>query len=230
MVNEKSSSSQKLYKTLEHMITEDKVLVGGKLPTEMELCGRFGVGRSTVREAMRILEANGYISIRRGSGTYVLSKMGNNYQTIGNWLHDNKDNLRDYMEVRIAIEQLSIRLMIKKHCDDCSKKLSKTMEAFEAAIKVGDSENISALDENFHKEIALATGNDLLIRVNELLAESFREYRRSTFQNKDNYNAAIVEHRKILEAINHRDTNEAVYAMREHLETSVENAIQQLNS
>lgn len=230
MESEKSSSSQKLYKALERMIAEEEVSVGGKLPTELELCGRFGVGRSTVREAMRILEANGYISIRRGSGTYVLSKMGNNYQTIGNWLHDNRDKLRDYMEVRIAIEQLSVRLMIKKRCDECGQELVKIMGAFETAIKANDSESISALDESFHKEIALATGNDLLIRVNELLADSFREYRRSTFKNKENHNAAIVEHRKILEAINHRDTNEAVYAMREHLETSVENAIQQLNS
>ncbi|MCE1195681.1 FadR family transcriptional regulator [bacterium] len=230
MEGEKTSSSQKLYKTLERMITEDEFRVGEKLPTELELCGRFGVGRSTVREAMRILEANGFISIKQGSGTYVLSKTGNNYQTIGNWLHDNKDKLRDYMEVRIAIEQLSVRLLIKKRCDDCERRLSEIIEAFETAIAENDGERISALDESFHREIALSTGNDLLIRVNELLADAFREYRRSTFQNKDNHTAAIVEHRKILEAINHRDTNEAVYAMREHLETSVENAIQQLNS
>ena len=96
-----------------------------KLPTELELCGRFGVGRSTVREAMRILEANGYVSIRRGSGAYVVSRTGNNYQSIGNWLHDNKDKLRDYMEVRIAIEQLSVRLMIKTWSDACGQRLSR---------------------------------------------------------------------------------------------------------
>jgi DNA-binding FadR family transcriptional regulator len=66
--------------------------------------------------------------------------------------------------------------------------------------------------------------------VDELLADAFREYRRSTFLNKENLSAAIAEHRKILEAIARRDTNEAVYAMREHLETSVEDAILQLNS
>lgn len=230
MESEKSSSSQKLYKALERMIAEEEVSVGGKLPTELELCGRFGVGRSTVREAMRILEANGYISIRRGSGTYVLSKMGNNYQTIGNWLHDNRDKLRDYMEVRIAIEQLSVRLMIKKWGDDCGRRLTGLMAEFEEAVDAGDSERISAVDERFHREIAASTGNDLLIRVDELLADAFREYRRSTFLNKGNLSAAIAEHRKILEAIARRDTNEAVYAMREHLETSVEDAIQQLNS
>lgn len=226
----KASSSQRLGMALEKMIAEGEVPVGEKLPTELELCGRFGVGRSTVREAMRVLEANGYVSIRRGSGAYVVSRTGNNYQTIGNWLHDNRDKLRDYMEVRIAIEQLSVRLMIKKWRDDCGRRLAELMTEFEEAIAADDSERISALDERFHREIAASTGNDLLIRVDELLADAFREYRRSTFLNKENLSAAVTEHRKILEAINRRDTNEAVYAMREHLETSVEDAIQQLNA
>mgnify|MGYP001204033707 CR=1 FL=1 len=230
METEKTSSSQRLCKALEKMIADEEVRVGEKLPTELELCGRFGVGRSTVREAMRILEANGYVSIRRGSGAYVVSRTGNNYQSIGNWLHDNKDKLRDYMEVRIAIEQLSVRLMIKTWSDACGKRLSAIMADFEEAIAAGDSEKISAIDERFHREIAASTGNDLLVRVDELLADAFREYRRSTFLNKENLSAAIAEHRKILEAIARRDTNEAVYAMREHLETSVEDAIQQLNA
>ncbi len=230
METEKTSSSQRLCKALEKMIADEEVRVGEKLPTELELCGRFGVGRSTVREAMRILEANGYVSIRRGSGAYVVSRTGNNYQSIGNWLHDNKDKLRDYMEVRIAIEQLSVRLMIKTWSDSCGQRLSAIMGDFEEAIAAGDSEKISAIDERFHREIAASTGNDLLVRVDELLADAFREYRRSTFLNKENLSAAIAEHRKILEAIARRDTNEAVYAMREHLETSVEDAIQQLNA
>lgn len=230
MEKEKASSPQKLCKALERMIADGEVPVGEKLPTELELCGRFGVGRSTVREAMRILEANGYVSIRRGSGASVVSRTGNNYQTIGNWLHDNRDKLRDYMEVRIAIEQLSVRLMIKKLDDGCGRRLSELMAEFEEAVAAGDSERISAVDERFHREIAASTGNDLLIRVDELLADAFREYRRSTFLNKENLSAAIAEHRKILEAIARRDTNEAVYAMREHLETSVEDAILQLNS
>lgn len=223
------SSSQRIYECLEKMITDGAVSVNEKFPTEYELCQKYGVGRSTVREAMRMLATNGYVRVRRGSGTYVISRTGNFSQTIGNWLIDNKEKLRDYMDVRIAIEQLSVRLFIKKFSERNLEKIEAAQKQLEAAVAADDLDGISRLDEEFHSEIVKGTQNDLLININELLADSFREYRRSTFANKENRAAAVDGHQKILDAIRRRDTSEAVYDMREHLNISVENAVRQAN-
>lgn len=212
------------------MITEGKVKIGEKLPTELALCKQYGVGRSTVREAARILHANGYVKTKRGSGTYVISQTGNNSQTIGNWLIDNKEKLHDYMDVRLAIELLSVRLFIQKDDDKKLERIDAAEKEFEYAVMGDDIDRISKLDEEFHKEIVKGTGNDLLTSINELLANSFKEYRRSTFANKGNRSAAIIGHQKILNAIKRRDTNDAVYSMQEHLNISVENALWLVNS
>ena len=133
------------------------------------------------------------------------------------------------MDVRIAIEQLSVRLLIKKLDMQSLEKIETAEKQLENAIASDDLDSISSLDERFHSEISKGTQNDLLININELLADSFREYRRTTFANKENRAAAIEGHRKILDAIRRRDTSEAVYCMREHLSISVENAIRQIS-
>jgi len=222
------SSSQRTYENLKKMITDGEIRVNEKFPNEFELCQKYDVGRSTIREAMRMLATNGYVEVKRGSGTYVISKTGNFSQTIGNWLRDNRDKLHDYMDVRIAIEQLSLRLFIKRFREENLKKVEEAQKQFENAIEDDDTNTIARFDEQFHSEIVRGTQNELLISINELLADSFTEYRLTTFAVRENRAAAIDGHRKILDAIRRRDTSEAVYSMKEHLNTSVENAVRQV--
>ena len=69
----KRSVSEFVYSKLREMIENGTIAVGQKLPTEQALCEQFGVGRSSVREASRILQAKGFVEIKRGSGVYAVS-------------------------------------------------------------------------------------------------------------------------------------------------------------
>lgn len=217
----KLSAADRVYSILKKKITDGEVGVGEKIPTENAICISLGVGRSTVREATRMLQAKGYVEIKRGSGTYVVSATGSHagYK----WLLDNREAIEDYMDVRIAIESLAVQLFIKRATPEDVESLRRNVEEFGHAVEENDGEALAALDEEFHELIARATRNDMLLNINELLADSFRAYRRITFDT-DEHTGALEAHRKITDALQRRDTNDASYYIKNHLATSVENA------
>lgn len=82
---------------------------GAKLPNEPRLCELFGVSRTTLREAVRSLAAQGYVEVRRGSGTFVLDRAS--APDIGlQRLESLRTRLRDLFEIRMMIEPQAARL------------------------------------------------------------------------------------------------------------------------
>lgn len=222
----KASIIDVVYEALASEIRDGTVPVGGRLPTEQALCQKYAVGRSTVREAMRMLHSQGYVNIKRGSGTYVISREAKD-SSPSKWILSSVDDMRDYIDLRIAIEELAIRLFIRRFDEKNLAHLKAVEESFEQATQTGDVSQMTALDEEFHSCIASGGKNELLMNVNQLLIGSFREYRNVTFAAKEHHAAAVTAHRGILDAIGRRDTNEAVFNIRTHLLTSMENAVAQ---
>lgn len=221
----KMSISQKVSLLLEQRIAEGEYAVGEKLPTEQEICEEFDVGRSSAREAVRMLQAKGYVEVRRGSGTYVVSAVGMNSDSISSWLLDNSESLRDYMDVRLAIEVLASRLFIKRLTPQKLADLEKALHEFNEAVASGDTARMTLMDGQFHKVIVDGTENELLMSINQLLNESFHKYRQITFRNAGSRDDAVDAHYKIFNSISRRDTNDAVFNIQEHLIVSVDNAI-----
>lgn len=223
----KKTVSEQLYQKLLEIIKSDLVKVGDKLPSENALCAEYGVGRSTVREVIRMLQAKGFVDIKRGSGIYVLSKTEYAPENISQWILDNKESIINYMNVRIAIEELAVKLFIQQFDRKCLKNMQKIEEQFEDAILAGDVDKMVTLDEAFHSAIAKGTKNELLISICKQLEETFRKYRYVTFMEANHRNEAVAGHRNILASISNRDTNSALFNMRNHLEVSIDNAIKQ---
>jgi GntR family transcriptional repressor for pyruvate dehydrogenase complex len=74
----------------------------------------LSVGRSTVREALRIMEAMGFIEIRPGRGAFVLRNAEDDLSPLAAWFAEHATEVRDYVEVRMAIEPLAMRLMVDR--------------------------------------------------------------------------------------------------------------------
>lgn len=214
--------SDAVYQDISIKIQEGVYPVGTKIPTEQELCTQYMVGRSSIREAIRMLQAYGFLKSKRGSGTYVISRYGNQTDTLNQWIVENQESISDYMHVRQSVESLSLKLFMKSFSAEHLELLQDIERQFEQAIEYVDVKTIVAMDEALHREIANATGNQLLIDINTKLIDAFRQYRNITFECDAGYNSAIKEHRRILEAIQHKDTDEALYALRVHLENSFE--------
>lgn len=215
-----NKQSHVIYDYLISCISEDGLKIGDKLPTEKELCEKLEVGRSSVREAISMLQARGMVEVIKGSGTYLKSK---NENPKGNIL--TIENLKDFIEIRISIETLAVRLFITNYSDLKLNKLINVEKKFEKAVKEGDVKKMADYDEAFHNTIFECTDNALLISIGELLSNSFRAYRDKTFEAEAHRMDAVNAHKKIIDSLKRKDTNDAIFNIRQHLDTSYENAL-----
>ena len=182
---------------IKEMIMSGKYRIGEKLPTEMKLCDQMGVSRTCVREAIRVLQAVGYVEIRPGKGAFVADyqKSTDNSSL---WYDVEGVKFYDFMEVRMAIETLSVRLAVERATDKQIRELREIHTSFVGATEKRDMLKMIMLDELFHTKIITFTNNQLLININKQLLERFRIYRGDSFTNKMVYKNAVEPHERIL--------------------------------
>ena len=169
-----------------------------------------------VREAIRVLQAIGYVEIRPGKGAFVA-----NYQKSTDnsslWYDVEGVKFYDFMEVRMAIETLSVRLAVERATDKQIRELREIHTSFVEATEKRDMLKMIMLDELFHTKIITFTNNQLLININKQLLERFRIYRGDSFTNKMVYKNAVEPHERILLCFEMRNPSSAVEEMRKHL-------------
>ena len=201
---------------IRELIDSKKYTEGMKLPTENELCQSMNVGRGTVREALRLLQAKGLVEIKPGRGAFVASKQAADTNPVV-WLVQNEKELRDAIEVRNALEPVAARKMAETASEAALRRLKKIHADFLAAVKAGDTIQIAELDELFHGLIVRESGNQLLNEINVHLIQGMHTFRSKTFTVPENVRNAVEPHTRILNAITGRDGNAAEQEMRKHL-------------
>lgn len=202
-------------------ILSGKYQVGDRLQTEKDLCEQLGIGRSTVREALRMLKALGFIEIKQGKGAFLIKVSEDSDEKIRDWFSKKKIELIDFIQVRMSLEPLAVRLVIERGDEAQIENMAKILELFENATDSGNALDLALLDEAFHTAIAEASGNNLLVMLNQKIAESFREYRVRSFSVKKNIKNALEPHRNIMRAIMARKADDAAQAMLDHLKLSL---------
>ena len=201
---------------IRELIDSKKYTEGMKLPTENELCQSMNVGRGTVREALRLLQAKGLVEIKPGRGAFVAANMAMDANPVV-WLVQNEKELRDAIEVRNALEPCAARKMAETASEASMNQLKKIHSDFLNAVKNGNSEQIAALDEQFHGLIVRESGNQLLNEINVHVLQGMHTFRNKTFTVPENVRNAVDPHARILAAITSRDGSAAEREMRKHL-------------
>lgn len=198
-----------------YMLHSENYKVGAKLPNEMKLAERFEVSRSTIREAIRILQQEGILYTEKGSGTF-LKKIDSNQETdpLGlSLVYDKKKLMADLLEIRILIEPRCAMLAAQnatRHDIDLLKRISEELEA-----KVENGESYVEKDVEFHQAIANCSGNLVIhnlipyIHQSQILTDVISENRGKL--------STVKEHRKIVEAIERRRGADAYDSMLFHL-------------
>ncbi len=205
--------------SIKSLICTGEFPIGAKLPTETKMCEELKVSRTSVREAFRLLQAQGYVEIRSGKGAFVADfQTGNQI----NWFQVDDAKYKDYMEVRVAIEVLAVRLAVERATGDQVKELQDVHDSFLEVSAVHNAAKMVIFDERFHSLIIEYTGNPLLKKINHDLLDVFRPYRRANFFDPIDYKHADLAHEKILKSFRMRDPEMAERCMKEHLTITAE--------
>lgn len=188
--------------------------VGSKLPNEFELMEIFGVGRSTVREAVKALVTKGVLEVRRGAGTYVISTTTPHDDPLG--VGQMKGKLRtalDLCEVRLMMEPKIAALAAEKATDEECLEIKYLCDEVER-IYQSDGDHM-AKDVEFHSYIARCSKNQVVENLIPMITSAVAAFVNVT--NRMLKQETIETHRAITEAICNHDPAGAEYAMIMHL-------------
>lgn len=189
-----------------------------QLPTERELAEQLGVGRSAVRRALEVLEAEGRIWRRQGSGTFVSRSDGDAAPSIET-LTD-KTNFFEVMEARLRVEPGLAQLAALRASAAEVERMRK-LAAKAAASTDGDA--LELWDSALHRQIAMAAGNSLLLALFDVIDKIRQDNAwrriRDLARNSGNLDLYAKQHQEIVVTIADRDPAEAEAAMRRHILT-----------
>jgi DNA-binding FadR family transcriptional regulator len=210
--------SQEVASHLKELIRDEKLKPGEKLPNEMELCELFSVSRPTIREAEKTLMSQGIIEIRRGKGTYVSLVPGIAEDPLGLDFITSPNLRLTLIEARLIIEPGVARLAAQKGDDGDIAKIAASVKEMEEIVyqhKVGINAEL-----NFHRSIAEATRNPVIMRIVPVIMESIVKTYRDAPRTSEDHRHAFEEHKVIYEAIAARDPEKSFEAMHSHLDAS----------
>ena len=169
----------------------------------------LGVGRGTVREAVKILISQGFLEIKPGLGTFIKGKTPIQTDSLSDWFATNEVELQDLIVIRSALEPLATKLAIEKCNDNQLNMLKKNQtEAMKSA---------EHLDAEFHRIIFHITGNALLIEINDIITRHLLQFRQHTFKIKSNIDNFIPAHDAIIKAFETHDTALGEKRMKQHI-------------
>ncbi|MHC1781867.1 MAG: FadR/GntR family transcriptional regulator [Anaerolineaceae bacterium] len=212
---------------IQDLISAGELTGGQRLPPEQELSRQLGVSRSSVREALRVLESEGTVEIRRGSGTFIATRptQGNRRGELKHFLEVREETLEQVLEVRESIESLAASLVasnaspealagIRAIVEEQTALLEKWLEAEDDL----DIDALARLDGLFHMAVSNASGNDIVHEIVNHLIPAFNESNKAVLYLGKRAKKMEHEHHDILAALESRDASAAEAAMRVHIQ------------
>ncbi|NBH71302.1 FadR family transcriptional regulator [Clostridiaceae bacterium] len=199
---------------LVRLIRERNYAPGDKLPTESELSELLGVGRNTVREALRLLVSRNIVVVRQGSGTFVSEKQGVSDDPFGFSLASDQEKLtRDLMQVRVMLEPPIAALAAQNARGEDVRRLEQLLEEVEE--RIAKRQDYAEADIRFHEQIANCSHNSVMSNLVPVIGKGIAVFAREVGTTE--YEQTLISHRAVFEAIRDGKALEAQQAMQFHL-------------
>jgi len=164
---------QRVINCLTDAMLNKQLRPGDKIPTEMELAESLGVGRNSIREAVKILVYLGVLEIRRAEGTFVCEGFSESMidPMIYGIILDKSDSYENLMELREMVEAGVVQLAMSKYNDEDMKNLEEKLAVMKTEIEKGPV-NIKAAfeaDNDFHDAVSQMGHNPLMDKINRVV-------------------------------------------------------------
>ena len=183
-----------VFNTLRQAILRGELKPGERL-MEIQLANKLGVSRTPIREAIRKLELEGLVLMipRRGAEVAEITEQ----------------NLRDVLEVREALEELSVKLACEHATQAQIEEMKQAAQVFKESLSGDDVTRIAEADVAFHDAINMATDNQKLIQILNNLREQMFRYRVEYLKNNEVYEQLLEEHEFLIQAVIKHDKAQA---------------------
>lgn len=212
---------QQVINALTDAIINRELRPGDKIPTEAEMAENMGVGRNSIREAIKILVYLGVLEIRRAEGTFVCEGFSESMidPMIYGIILDKEDSYENLMELREMIEVGVLQLAMAKVQEEELKSLKEKLGHMKTAIEAGSEnvENAFWADNEFHDAICNIGKNPLVNKINQVVRVLTYSMRFTTVETmiKTGRGQELYEaHQKIYEMIENKVTDNLNMAVR----------------
>jgi DNA-binding FadR family transcriptional regulator len=201
-------------------ILEGSIEVGDHLPAERDLAQRFNVNRSTVREALRLLEEEGFVETRQGDGTRALDVLKSAGLAILPYLlaptgkRLDARTLKDLLELRVELNAWGARIAAQRAREADLAEVRRALEALEAAGS--DAEKIQMADYDFFQALARTGQNRVLVLVLNACKPAYVAVKAKFLPLYEGF--SIATHRKLVGALERHDASAAERYAREIME------------
>lgn len=215
-----ASLRDRVASALEERIIDGTFAIDERLPIESELQGQFGVSRTVVRDALRMLEVRGLVEIRQGSGTTVKSFPGDAYSSaVATMLLRSQLTIGDIFMARAALESQLAVVAARNHTPKLLDRVVAAFERFKGAVQDQAEPSVIVIGHiDFHSELLRATNLPAL----EVLLQPIQEMMAATsvgpqgLSPRDSATWRLGAHRAILDAVAARDEERVSAACEKH--------------
>ncbi|WP_249219419.1 FadR/GntR family transcriptional regulator [Chitinophaga sp. HK235] len=204
----RQSLAEEVAARLQELILTGKYTTGQQLPTEPELMQQFGVGRSSVREAVKCLANRGLVRVQQGVGTFVISQIG-----VGEPFSQRlqRADFEELNEVRLLLEvKIAERAAIHRTNKDIEKMKGFLKKRFTHAT-ANELEACMQADINFHTAIAEASKNEIMLDLYKTVATHLKESFILRYGNTDSFIESQSLHDALLQSIVDKDPSKALH-------------------
>ncbi len=209
---------EQIVNQIQQAIRDGQLARGSKLPTERNLSETFGVSRSVVREAIKVLDAMGLVESRQGSGLYVRNE---SIQTVSRAfvlsVSPDAESVDRLFEFRQGLEAEAARLAAQRRTEAHLLAMKQALGLVDEATDPQDWDVFGEADTRFHILLAEASANPYLQVAVATARDMQRDVVNLFAEQAGSMQEAMTHHRMILDAIEQRDTERAASLMSRHI-------------
>jgi GntR family transcriptional repressor for pyruvate dehydrogenase complex len=209
---------EQIVQQIEESILKGALKPGDQLPAERELAQRFGVSRTAVREAVKTLREKGLVEAYSGRGTFITDGTSQAVRQSFDLMVKigQPEGSTDLAELRSILEPAIAALAAERAEESDRATLREAVAVMDRALK--DADAYIEADLDFHLSLAEAAANPLILSLIDSIVGLLREQRLRIFKVEGGPERGQFHHKRILEAVEQRDSKKARDAMKAHLE------------
>lgn len=203
LIEQPLSIREQVYKRISDLIINGKIAPTERI-VEQKLAQQLGVSRTPVREALHVLEMEGFLD--------AIPRIGYQLKEI-HW-----DEVDEICEIRRINESLAVRWAVDRITAEELDLLSENIEMAQADVQKGSPERLIDRDAEFHEILVRASGSQRLVEICQILRRHMLRYRMESISKPETAINAIAGHRNIIEKLRERDSAGVEKAISDHLD------------